>query len=219
MDLNAEGLTTDRGSRQRVEPVQTSREEMERAMKRFLAAIMSVAVVATVAPVVDAQTQCPVEVSQAQAMLKKVSKAQDVQAPRSLAGSRQDIQAPRSGQDIQAPRAGQDIQAPRAGQDIQAPRSGQDIQAPRAGQDIQAPRAGQDIQAPRAGQDIQAPRAGQDIQAPRSGQDIQAPRSLAGAKSSTGDAAKLVREAEAACKAGKMDLAKSKAVEAIGLMK
>src|SRR5215467_4860788 len=103
---------------------------MERQMKRFLAAIMSVAVVATVAPVVDAQqTQCPVEVSQAQAMLKKVSKAQDVQAPRSLAGARQDIQAPRAGQDIQAPRSGQDIQAPRAGQDIQAPRAGQDIQA------------------------------------------------------------------------------------------
>src|SRR5205823_14986900 len=87
---------------------------MERLMKRFLAAIMSVAVVATVAPVVDAQTQCPAEVSQAQAMLKKVSKAQDVLAPRSLAGSRQDIQAPRAGQDIQAPRSGQDIQAPRA---------------------------------------------------------------------------------------------------------
>src|SRR5256886_1641197 len=148
---------------------------MERLMKRFLAAIMSVAVVATVAPVVDAQTQCPAEVSQAQAMLKKVSKAQDVQAPRSLAGSRQDIQAPR---------------------------------------------AGQDIQAPRAGQDIQAPRAGQDIQAPRAGQDIQAPRSLAGAKSSSGsDAVKLVREAEAACKAGNMDAAKAKAVEAMGLMK
>ena len=95
-------------------------------MKRFLAAIMSVAVVATVAPVVDAQTQCPAEVSQAQAMLKKVSKAQDVQAPRSLAG----------------------------------------------------------------------------------------------AKSSSGsDAVKLVREAEAACKAGNMDAAKAKAVEAMGLMK
>jgi len=70
-------------------------------MKRFLAAVMSAAVVATLAPVADAQTkQCPVEVSQAQAMLKKVSKAQDVQAPRSLAGSRQDIQAPRAGQDV-----------------------------------------------------------------------------------------------------------------------
>jgi hypothetical protein len=200
MDLNAEGVTTNQAGRgQRSESVQTEREEMERAMKRFLAAIMSVAVVATVAPVVDAQTQaqCPVEVSQAQAMLKKVSaKAQDVQAPRSLAGARQDIQAPRAGQDIQAPRAGQDIQAPRSGQDIQAPRS----------------LAG-------SRQDIQAPRAGQDIQAPRSGQDVQAPRTLAGAKSSTGDAAKLVRDAEAACKAGKMDVAKSKAVEAMGLMK
>ncbi len=30
---------------------------------------------------------------------------------------------------------------------------------------------------------------------------------------------KLVREAEAACKAGNMDTAKAKAVEAIGLMK
>ena len=171
---------------------------MERQMKRFLAAIMSVAVVATVAPVVDAQTQCPAEVSQAQAMLKKVTaKAQDIQAPRSLAGSRQDIQAPRAGQDIQAPRSGQDIQAPRS----------------LAG-------SRQDIQAPRAGQDIQAPRAGQDIQAPRAGQDIQAPRSLAGAKSSAGsDAAKLVREAEAACKAGNMDAAKAKAVQAMGLMK
>src|SRR5258707_386404 len=166
---------------------------MERPMKRFFTLIMSAALVATLAPVADAQTKCPVEVSQAQAMLNKVSKAQDVQAPRSLAGSRQDIQAPRAGQDIQAPRSGQDIQAPRAGQDIQAPRAGQDIQAPRAGQDIQAPRAGQ---------------------------DIQAPRSLAGAKSSSGsDATKLVREAEAACKAGNMDTAKAKAVEAMGLMK
>ena len=155
-------------------------------MKRFLAAIMSVAVVAVMAPVADAQSQCPAEVGQAKAMLSKVSKAQDVQAPRSLAGSRQDIQAPRSGQDLQAPR----------GQDIQAPRS----------------LAG-------SRQDIQAPRSGQDIQAPRSGQDLQAPRSVAGAKASSGDAAKLVRDAEAACKAGNMDAAKAKAVEAMGLMK
>jgi hypothetical protein len=167
-------------------------------MKRFFAAIMSVALVAAMAPVANGQSQCPAEVTQAQAMLKKVtaSKAPDVQAPRSLAGSRQDIQAPRTGQDMQAPRAGQDLQAPRSGQDIQAPRS----------------LAG-------SRQDIQAPRTGQDIQAPRSGQDIQAPRSLAGAKSSSGDAAKLVRDAEAACKAGNMDAAKAKAVEAMGLMK
>ena len=158
-------------------------------MKRFFAAIMSIAVVAAMAPVANAQSQCPTEVSQAQAMLKKVSKAQDVQAPRSLAGSRQDIQAPRAGQDVQAPRSGQDIQAPRS-------------------------LAG-------SRQDVQAPRAGQDIQAPRAGQDVQAPRSLAGAKSSSSvsDATKLVRDAEAACKAGNMDSAKSKAVEAMGLMK
>jgi hypothetical protein len=42
---------------------------------------------------------------------------------------------------------------------------------------------------------------------------------VAGAKASSGDAAKLVRDAEAACKAGNMDAAKAKAVEAMGLMK
>src|SRR5437879_11507015 len=125
-------------------------------MKRFFAAIMSVAVFAALAPVADAQSQCPAEVGQAKAMLQKVSKAQDVQAPRSLAGARQDIQAPRTGQDVQAP---------------------------------------------------------------RSGQDIQAPRSLAGAKAAGGDAIKLVREAEAACKAGNMDIAKAKANEAMSIMK
>src|SRR5438093_478334 len=164
-------------------------------MKRFLAVIMSVAVVAVMAPVADAQSQCPAEVGQAKAMLQKVSKAQDVQAPRSLAGARQDIQAPRTGQDVQAPRSGQDIQAPRS----------------LAG-------ARQDVQAPRSGQDVQAPRSGEDVQAPR-GQDTQAPRSLAGAKASSGDAAKLVRDAEAACKAGNMDTAKAKAIEAMSILK
>src|SRR3989442_1415104 len=176
---------------------------MERQMtKRFFAAIMSVAVFAALAPVAGAQSQCPAEVGQAQTMLQKVSKVQDVQAPRSLAGARQ--------QDVQAPRTNQDVQAPRslAGarqQDVQAPRSSQ--------QDVQAPRSAQ--------QDVQAPRsAQQDVQAPRSStQDVQAPRSIAGAKASGGDAIKLVREAEAACKAGKMDAAKAKAIEAIGLMK
>jgi len=78
------------------------------------------------------------------------------------------------------------------------------------------------VQAPRSStQDVQAPRSStQDVQAPRSStQDVQAPRSLAGAKSGGADAAKLVREAEAACKAGNMDSAKAKAIEAIGLMK
>src|SRR5262245_43273559 len=146
------------------------------AMRKLFAAVMSAAVFATFTPVVNA-ADCPAEVTKAKELLSKKTgqaKAQDVQAPRSLAGARQDIsQAPR-GQDSQAPR-GQDSQAPR-GQDSQAPR-GQEVQAPRslagARQDIsQAPR-GQDQQAPR-GQDQQAPR-GQDQQAPR-GQDQQAPR-------------------------------------------
>src|SRR5437667_455400 len=153
---------------------------MERPMmKRFFAVIVSVAVVAALAPVAGAQSKCPAEVGQAQAMLQKVSKAQEVQAPRSLAGARQEVQAPRT--------SSQDVQAPR-GQEVQAPRS----------------LAG-------SRQDVQAPRSAQ--------QDVQAPRSLAGAKAGSGDATKLVREAEAACKAGNMDSAKAKAIEAIGLMK
>ncbi|MBI2160464.1 MAG: hypothetical protein HYU25_08835, partial [Candidatus Rokubacteria bacterium] len=81
-------------------------------MKRFLAAIMSVAVFGALAPAVDAQSPCPPEVAQAKQLL---SKGQDVQAPRSLAGARQDTQAPRA-QDIQAPRSlagarSQDVQA------------------------------------------------------------------------------------------------------------
>src|SRR5438046_7894953 len=91
----------------------------QRTMKRLFAAIMSMAVFGALAPAVDAQSSCP-EVDQAKAMLSRVAKGQDVQAPRSLAGARQDQQAPRS-QDVQAPR-GQDVQAPR-GQDVQAPRS------------------------------------------------------------------------------------------------
>jgi hypothetical protein len=70
------------------------------------------------------------------------------------------------------------------------------------------------------GQDQQAPRSlagarGQDQQAPR-GQDQQAPRSLAGAKAGgLSKAATLVREAEAACKAGNMAQAKAKAEAAL----
>jgi hypothetical protein len=203
-------------------------------MKRVFATITSIAFFAALTPVAGAQTQqCPAEVGQAQAMLQKVSKTtwplndvigtgqQDVQAPRSLAGARS------STQDVQAPRSStQDVQAPRSStQDVQAPRSStQDVQAPRSStQDVQAPRSStQDVQAPRSStQDVQAPRSStQDVQAPRSStQDVQAPRTAAGAKTGGADAAKLVREAEAACKTGKMDVAKAKAIEAIGLMK
>src|SRR5213595_1594456 len=136
------------------------------------------AAVALIAGPTDISAQnCPPELAAAKSALSAAGPSLPDQLPRSLAGARDEISAPR-GQDIQAPR-GQDVQAPR-GEDIQAPRtlvgSRQDLQAPR-GQDVQAPR-GQDVQAPR-GQDVQAPR-GEDIQAPRtlvgSRQDLQAPR-------------------------------------------
>jgi hypothetical protein len=64
---------------------------------------------------------------------------------------------------------------------------------------------------------MQAPR-GQDTQAPR-GQETQAPRSLAGAKSPSGaSAAKLIAEAEAACKAGDSATA-AKKLEALKIQK
>ena len=202
-------------------------------MKRVLAGLMSAFAIAVFATAtVEAQTpSCPPEVAKAKEQLNmRTAKADTVQAPRALAASRpseaprgQDVQAPRSlagarqqneaprGQDVQAPR-GQDVQAPR-GQDVQAPR-GQDVQAPR-GQDVQAPR-GQKVEAPR-GQDVQAPR-GQDVQAPR-GQDVQAPRSLAGSKAGSSKAFSLVKEAEAACAKGDMTTAKTKAEAALAEMK
>src|SRR3989304_786191 len=136
----------------------TSADKRGTLMKKVLAAIMSGAFLGAMTPMADAQSPCPPEVAQAKAMISKIAKSQDVQAPRSLAGARQDVQAPRS-QDVQAPRGKQDVQAPR-GQDVQAPRGKQDVQAPR-GQDVQAPRGKQDVQAPR-GQDVQAPRGKQD---------------------------------------------------------
>src|SRR2546422_185961 len=98
--------------------------------------------------------------------------------------------------------------------EVQAPRT-QDVQAARM-QDVQAPRM-QDVQAPKM-QDVQAPKM-QDVQAPRM-QDVQAPRTLAGATQiDASKAAKLVKEAEAACKAGDMKTAKSKAEAAIAQLK
>src|SRR3989337_364652 len=85
----------------------------------------------------------------------------------------------------------------------------QEVQAPRSlaaskGQEVQAPR-GQEVQAPR-GQEVQAPRS-QEVQAPRS-QEVQAPRSLTKVR-------RLVREAEAACRKGNMELASKKANAAV----
>src|SRR6185436_15551784 len=116
-------------------------------MKKAISAVLSFAFLVSFSPTVgSAQTaSCP-DVDAAKAMLKQMTaRTDEVQAPRSLAGARQDVQSPRS-QDVQSPRS-QEIQAPRSlagarSQDVQAPRS-QDIQSPRS-QDVQAPRS-QDI--------------------------------------------------------------------------
>ena len=165
-------------------------------MKRVFVSLLSVFVFVAFFPAPSpAAETCPPEVAQAKALLSKQARGQETQAPRSLAGAR--------GQESQAPR-GQEMQAPR-GQESQAPR-GQEKQAPR-GQEMQAPR----------GQESQAPR-GQEMQAPR-GQETQAPRSLAGAKSpSSVSAAKLIAEAESACKAGDSATA-AKKLEALKLQK
>src|SRR5439155_749454 len=184
---------------------------------------VSVAVLGALAPTVDAQSSCPSEVQQAKEMFAKVAKAPEVQAPRTLAGARQDtqVQSPRGKEDVQAPRslAGArtqiDVQSPRGKQDVQAPRGKEDVQSPRGKQDVQAPRGKEDVQSPRGKQDVQAPRGKQDVQAPRSdqgaGQAVQAPRGS--------DAAKLIHEAEAACKAGNMAEAKAKAEAALRILK
>jgi hypothetical protein len=70
------------------------------------------------------------------------------------------------------------------------------------------------VQAPR-GQDVQAPR-GQDVQAPRSASK---PGSTGFSPSSASDASRLIREAEAACKAGDMKTARDKAQAAISILK
>jgi hypothetical protein len=82
------------------------------------------------------------------------------------------------------------------------------VNAPRT-QDVNAPRT-QDVNAPRT-QDVNAPRT-QDVNAPR-GQDGNAPRA------DFSRATSLVREAEAACKAGNSGLASQKAKAAMDLIK
>ena len=179
-------------------------------MRKLLATLLTVAVAAAFVPTLsDAASSCPPEVAQAKELLTK-----QTQASRTLAGARE-VQAPRM-QDVQAPKM-QDVQAPRSlagAREIQAPRM-QDVQAPKM-QDVQAPRVSAK-EAPKM-QDVQAPKM-QDVQAPRM-QDVQAPRTLAGATQiDASKAAKLVKEAEAACKAGDMKTAKSKAAAAIARLK
>src|SRR5258706_5319222 len=73
---------------------ETQSERTETTMRKLLAATMSVVTVLSLSATVGmAQTtSCPAEVAQAKAML---TKSQDVQAPRSLAGGRsQGVRAP-----------------------------------------------------------------------------------------------------------------------------
>src|SRR5438132_643708 len=175
-------LRTKGGWRPTVTAVRTTTPQQPRRngrkMKRLFAAIMSVAVLGALAPTVDAQSACPSEVQQAKEMFAKVAKGPEVQAPRTLAGARQDtqVQPPRGKEDVQAPGGKQDVQAPRGKEDVQAPRGKEDVQAPRGKEDVQAPRGKQDVQAPRGKEDVQAPRGKEDVQAPRGKQDVQAPR-------------------------------------------
>src|SRR5215468_6316304 len=168
-----------------------------------------------------AESGCPAEVDQAKEMLKQKTAAispDDVQAPRAMAGARQDVQSPRGNQDVQSPRGNQNVQSPRGNQDVQSPRGNQDVQSPRGNQNVQSPRENQDVQSPRGNQDVQSPRGNQDVQSPRAGTGTtassQAPRS-----SNLKKAASLVKEAEAACKAGNMTQASKKAKSALALMK
>jgi hypothetical protein len=217
------------------EPVQFNATTNEGdIMKKFLATITGVAMLAAFTPLASAQSAaCPPEVARAKAMLSQKS----TQAPRTLAGSRsqQDPQAPR-GQDIQAPRSlagarsqqepqaarGENPQAARGenpqaarGENPQAAR-GENPQAAR-GENPQAAR-GENPQAAR-GENPQAAR-GENPQAPR-GQDVQTARAGSAAKPS-GDinkASGLIKEAEAACKAGDVKSAKEKADAAISILK
>ena len=219
-------------------------------MKKLFAAVLSVAVALSLSPaIVTAQTKCPAEVAQAKSLLSKKTasvKPDDVQAPRTLAGSRgnenvqsprgnqdvqsprgnQNVQSPRGNQDVQSPRGNQDVQSPRENQNVQSPRGNQDVQSPRGNQDVQSPRGNQDVQSPRGNQDVQSPRGNQDVQSPRGNQDVQSPRAGAGATATAQaprvdmkKATSLVKEADAACKAGNMTLASEKAKAALALLK
>jgi hypothetical protein len=238
--------------------------EGENTMKKFLATIMSVAVVAAFTPMASAQSTCPPEVAKAKSMLSQKS---TTQAPRTLAGARtSDPQAGR-GQDVQAPRSlagarttdpqaarGENPQAARGenpqaarGENPQAARGenpqaacGENPQAARGenpqaarGENPQAARGkkpqaarGENPQAARGenpqaarGENPQAAR-GENPQAAR-GQDVQTARGGSAAKPS-GDVNKasgLIKEAEAACKAGDVKTAKEKADAAISILK
>jgi len=210
-------------------------------VQRYLVVMLGFLLAVPVLPDLGAaQPACPPEVEQAKEMLSQKQtaavKPEDVQVPRSMAGARQDAQSPRGNQDVQSPRGNQNVQSPRGNQDVQSPRGNQDVQSPRGNQDVQSPRGNQnvqsprgnqDVQSPRGNQDVQSPRGNQDVQSPRGNQDVQSPRVGAGTTASTQapkssnlkKAASLVKEAEAACKAGNMTQASKKAKSAMALLK
>jgi len=174
-------------------------------MKKLFVAVVSVVVALSLSPAMGtAQTKCPAEVTQAKDMLSKKTASvnpDDIQAPRSLAGAR-------SNENVQSPRGNQDVQSPRGNQDVQSPRGNQNVQSPRGNQDVQSPRGNQDVQSPRGNQDVQSPRA-----AAGSTTTAQTPRA------DMTKATSLVKEAEAACKAGNMTLASDKAKAALAILK
>ena len=182
-------------------------------MKALLVATVAIVLAVPALPDLgEAQSGCPSEVDQAKQMLKQKTAAispDDVQAPRAMAGARQDVQSPRGNQNVQSPRQNQDVQSPRGNQDVQSPRGNQDVQSPRGNQNVQSPRQNQDVQSPRENQDVQSPRASSGATA-----SSHSPRS-----SNVTKAQSLVKEAEAACKAGNMTQASSKAKSAMALLK
>ena len=155
-------------------------------MKALLVATVAIVLAVPALPDLgEAQSGCPSEVDQAKEMLKQKTAAispDDVQAPRAMAGARQDVQSPRGNQNVQSPRQNQDVQSPRQNQDVQSPRENQDVQSPRASSGATA--------------------------------SSHSPRS-----SNVTKAQSLVKEAEAACKAGNMTQASSKAKSAMALLK
>ena len=106
-------------------------------MKKLFAGAVSIAVLLSLSPALShAQSKCPAEVAQAKEMLSKSKKVasvkpEDIQAPRTMAGARQEVAAPRENQNVQSPRGNQDVQSPRGNQNVQSPRGNQDVQSPR----------------------------------------------------------------------------------------
>src|SRR5262249_60633872 len=99
--------------------------------------VATVAIVLAVPALSDlgaAQSGCPAEVDQAKEMLKQKTAAispDDVQAPRTMSGARQDVQSPRGNQNVQSPRQNQDVQAPRGNHDGPAPPGSREVRSTR----------------------------------------------------------------------------------------